>query len=146
MNREAGLGKFISAQDGIYESALEELKAGMKYGHWMWFEFPQIDGLGNSQNVRLYGVSNLDYARLYIEHPVLGSRLIACAEALPAIEHCSAGEILGEVDALKLKSSMTLFDNASPEEDTVFAQALVRFFRGRRCLFTMEKTGDICQP
>ena len=82
MNGEAGLGKFISAQDGIYESALEELKAGMKYGHWTWLVFPQIDGLGNSPNARLYGINNLDEARLYLGHPVLGSRLVACAEAL----------------------------------------------------------------
>jgi uncharacterized protein (DUF1810 family) len=95
MNGEAGLEKFIRAQEGIYESVLEELKAGMKYEHWMWFVFPQIKGLGNSPNARLYGINNLDEARLYLGHPVLGSRLIACAEALLAIEHCSAGENSG---------------------------------------------------
>ncbi len=141
MNSEEGLGKFISAQDGIYESALEELKAGMKYGHWMWFVFLQIKELGNSQTARLYGLSDLPDARLCLGHPVLGSRLIACAEALLAIEHCCAGEILGDTDALKLRSSMTLFDNASQEKDTVFTQVLGKFFHGNRCQFTMKKTG-----
>ena len=85
----------------------------MKYDHWMWFVFPQIKGLGNSQTARLYGLRDLPDARLHRGHPVLGSRLIACAEALLAIEHCSGGKILGDTDALKLRSSMTIFDNAS---------------------------------
>ena len=125
------LQRFLDAQDGggTYERALAELRAGRKTTHWMWFVFPQRAGLGQSETSRRYAIASPAEARAYAEHPVLGSRLVACAEALLAHEDKSAREILGEVDAVKLRSSMTLFAAVAPEQPA-FGEVLDRYFDG----------------
>ncbi len=125
------LQRFLDAQDrgGTYERALAELRAGRKASHWMWFVFPQRAGLGLSEMSRTYAIASPAEARAYVEHPVLGPRLVECAEALLAHEGRSAREIMGETDAVKLRSSMTLFARAVPEQ-TVFAAVLDRYFEG----------------
>jgi uncharacterized protein (DUF1810 family) len=123
------LQRFIAAQDsgGAYERALAELRAGRKTSHWMWFVFPQIAGLGRSEMSRRYAIASLDEAREYLAHPVLGPRLVECSQALLKHEGRSATEILGEIDATKLRSSMTLFHRAGGK---VFEQVLERYFDG----------------
>jgi uncharacterized protein (DUF1810 family) len=126
------LQRFLEAQDacGTYERALAELRAGRKTSHWMWFVFPQIAGLGRSPTAQAYAIGSLDEARTYLANPVLGPRLRECTAALLAAPpDTTAVEILGAIDALKLRSSMTLFARAAPEE-TLFAQALERFYGG----------------
>ncbi|HEX8752851.1 MAG TPA: DUF1810 domain-containing protein [Solirubrobacterales bacterium] len=127
------LQRFLDAQDagGTYERALAELRAGRKTSHWMWFVFPQVAGLGQSAMSRRYAIASPAEARAYLEHPVLGPRLVESARALLAHGELSAEEILGGIDAVKLRSSMTLFAAASPEEP-VFAEVLDRFYDGRR--------------
>jgi len=127
------LERFVAAQDsgGTYERALRELRAGRKTSHWMWFVFPQVAGLGHSPMARQYAISSLEEARAYLAHPVLGARLRECAEALLAAQDRSAREILGDVDALKLRSSMTLFARAAPD-DLLFETVLDRFYDGER--------------
>ncbi len=125
------LERFTAAQDqhGTYQRATAELRAGRKVSHWMWFVFPQIEGLGLSAISRQYAISSLDEARAYLAHPVLGPRLIAAASIIAAAEGTTAEQILGPVDALKLRSSMTLFAAANPGEP-VFAEVLVKYFEG----------------
>lgn len=105
------LQRFVEAQDegSTYERALGELRAGRKTSHWMWFVFPQIAGLGQSAMSQRYAIESLEEAQAYLDHPVLGPRLVECAQALLAHEGLTAREILGEIDAVKLRSSMTLF-------------------------------------
>jgi len=125
------LQRFVAAQDaaGTYDRATAELRGGRKTSHWMWFIFPQIAGLGYSPASRTYAISSLDEARAYLAHPVLGARLIECATILTRVPGRSAEQILGEVDALKLRSCVTLFMQAAPEEP-VFGQVLDRYFDG----------------
>ena len=124
------LDRFVDAQAGVYEGALAELRVGRKSGHWMWFVFPQIAGLGLSDTSRRYAIRDLDEARAYLGHPVLGSRLRVCAAALlDAPPGRRAEEILGGIDAVKLRSSMTLFHRAEPTEP-LFGRVLDRFFDG----------------
>lgn len=134
------LQRFIAAQDaaGTYERALSELRAGHKRSHWIWFVFPQIAGLGNSANARTYAVSSLAEAKAYVANPVLGRRLLECAGALIEVEATSAVKILGETDARKLRSSMTLFAAAAPDE-LLFAQVLDRYFDGATDVATMQR-------
>jgi uncharacterized protein (DUF1810 family) len=126
-----GLERFVAAQSagGTYEHALAELRRGTKTSHWMWFVFPQIAGLGQSPTSRRYAISSLDEARAYLEHPVLGPRMLECAGAVSATQGRSAAQIFGAVDARKLRSSMTLFLRAGPEEP-VFQRVLDRYFDG----------------
>jgi len=126
-----GLRRFVDAQDqaNTYEHALDELRAGHKRSHWMWFVFPQIAGLGHSPMARTYAISSLAEANAYLDHPALGPRLLECARALLAVAERSAVEILGEVDAVKLRSSMTLFAIAAPGEP-LFREVLDRFYDG----------------
>ena len=126
-----GLERFVAAQDhaGTFDAALAELRAGRKRSHWMWFVFPQIAGLGQSPTSRRYAISSLEEAREYLAHPVLGPRLIECAGIVAATEGRTAEQIFGEIDAMKLRSSATLFLRAAPEEP-VFGQVLGRFFDG----------------
>lgn len=128
---EPDLERFVRAQDegGTYARALEELSAGRKTSHWMWFVFPQLDGLGRSATARAYAVSGLEEARAYLAHPVLGPRLRECCEALLAVEGRTAEQVLGSVDAMKLRSSMTLFARSAPDE-TLFETVLERYFAG----------------
>lgn len=123
------LERFVDAQRATYDGALRELRSGRKNGHWIWFVFPQIAGLGRSKMSRVYAIESLDEARAYLAHPVLGPRLRACAAAVLAVRGQSAEEILGAIDAMKLRSSMTLFDRAAPG-DTLFREVLARFFDG----------------
>jgi uncharacterized protein (DUF1810 family) len=125
------LGRFVAAQDrgGTYQRALAELRAGLKVSHWTWFVFPQIAGLGFSAMAREYAISSLAEARAYLAHPVLGGRLAECAGALIAVDGKSAEDILGPVDAMKVRSSMTLFQAAAPGE-AIFADVLGRYFGG----------------
>src|SRR4051794_33236081 len=122
------LGRFVSAQEAVYESVLSELRAGRKTRHWMWFVFPQIAGLGRSPTARHYAISSLDEARAYLAHPVLGPRLVQCAEVLTGLSSLSAREIFGDIDALKLRSSMTLFARAADID--VFGRVLDQYFGG----------------
>jgi uncharacterized protein (DUF1810 family) len=125
------LQRFVDAQDqaGTYDRALAELRAGRKRSHWIWFVFPQIAGLGRSPMALTYAISSLDEAQAYLEHPVLGPRLAEGTRAL--LEHTDkpATEILGGIDAIKLRSSMTLFARAAPDEP-LFRQVLDAFFDG----------------
>jgi uncharacterized protein (DUF1810 family) len=125
------LRRFVAAQDagGTYDHAAAELRAGRKTSHWMWFIFPQIAGLGYSPASRMYAITSLEEARAYLAHPVLGGRLIECATILTGVTGCTAEQILGEVDALKLRSSITLFMHAAPGEP-VFRQILDQYFGG----------------
>jgi uncharacterized protein (DUF1810 family) len=123
------LQRFIDAQDGVYETALAELRAGSKQSHWMWFIFPQLRGLGLSPTAHLYGLVSLDEARSYLRHPLLGVRLHQCVEALvPWATRRSAEQIFGPVDAMKLRSSLTLFDKI--ESNGPFGESLTAFFNG----------------
>jgi uncharacterized protein (DUF1810 family) len=125
------LQRFVAAQDagGTYDQAAAELRAGRKTSHWMWFIFPQIAGLGYSPVSRMYAITSLDEARAYLAHPVLGARLIECATVLTGLTGRTAEQIFGEVDALKLRSSITLFMRAAPGEP-VFRQVLDQYFGG----------------
>jgi uncharacterized protein (DUF1810 family) len=123
------LNRFLVEQQHIYAGVLEELRRGRKTGHWIWYIFPQLAGLGSSQMSRDFAIGSLDEARAYLAHPVLGSRLRECAEALLSIEGRSAEEILGSVDAMKVRSCMTLFQRAAPNEP-VFTRVLDRFYGG----------------
>ncbi len=123
--------RFLDAQDDgrTYEQALSELRRGRKRSHWMWFVLPQLAGLGSSPTARHYALASLDEARAYAVHPVLGPRLVACATALTELPGSDPVAVLGSIDALKLRSSMTLFARAAPEEP-VFARVLAQYFDG----------------
>lgn len=125
------LGRFVAAQQGgVYDAALGELRRGSKVGHWMWFIFPQVAGLGLSAMSQRYAITSLDEARAYLAHPVLGPRLRECTQAMAETAGRSAAQILGDIDAIKLRSSLTLFHRADPDEP-VFAAALQRYFDGQ---------------
>jgi uncharacterized protein (DUF1810 family) len=125
------LERFVQAQDagGTYEQALGELRDGRKRSHWMWFVFPQIAGLGRSSTAQHYAIADLDEAQAYLAHPVLGPRLLECAHALTELETDDPVDVLGSIDAMKLRSSMTLFARAAPEEP-VFREVLDQYFGG----------------
>jgi uncharacterized protein (DUF1810 family) len=125
------LGRFVAAQDagGSYQHAVAELRSGRKTSHWMWYVFPQIAGLGQSPTSRLYAISSADEASAYLAHPVLGPRLRECAELLTGLSGRTAEQIFGGIDAMKLRSAMTLFRHASPDEP-VFRQVLDHYFGG----------------
>lgn len=121
--------RFVTAQQGAFDGALAEIQRGRKRGHWMWFVFPQLAGLGRSAMAHYYAIGSLDEARAYLGHPLLGERLRACVEALQDLVDGNAVEIFGEVDALKLRSSLTLFVAAGGGR--LFDAALERWFDGR---------------
>lgn len=126
------LNRFTDAQERVYDRALAELRNGRKRTHWMWYIFPQIDGLGHSPTAKYYAVKSAEEARQYLNHPVLVSRLQECAEALLALEDRSAVEVFGYPDTSKLKSSMTLFASVSENPDSVFARVLDKYYQGER--------------
>jgi uncharacterized protein (DUF1810 family) len=135
------LERFVAAQDraGTYHQAVAELRAGRKRSHWMWFVFPQSAGLGSSPMARDFAIRSLAEARAYLTHPVLGPRLAECARILnAAADGTSASEILGPVDAMKLRSSMTLFAAAAPEEKA-FTDVLAKYFDGQPDEATLER-------
>jgi uncharacterized protein (DUF1810 family) len=125
------LERFVTAQAPIYIAALAELQAGRKRSHWMWFVFPQLQGLGHSAMAYRYGIGSLDEARAYLAHPLLGPRLVECTLAVLAIKGQSLHSIFGSPDDMKFRSSMTLFSLAANEGETVFQQALDRYCDGR---------------
>ena len=125
-----GLQRFVEAQDRIYESACNELALGEKTSHWMWFIFPQLKGLGRSPIAKHYGIESAAEALAYWQHPVLGKRLLTCAQLVLAQRNTTAHDIFGSPDDLKFKSSLTLFAQVAPQEP-VFKQALERFFGGK---------------
>jgi uncharacterized protein (DUF1810 family) len=124
------LQRFVEAQEGVYASVLRELRAGRKTTHWIWFIFPQLAGLGRSEMSLRYGIASLDEARAYLDHPVLGPRLRECVGAVLATSDKTADQIFGSLDAMKVRSSMTLFHRAAPDEP-LFAEVLDRFYADR---------------
>ena len=131
------LQRFVTAQAGVHDQALDELRRGRKQSHWMWFVFPQIAGLGSSPTALFYAVRSLDEARAYLAHPVLGPRLREAAAAVNAVENRSAHEIFGSPDDLKFRSSMTLFHEAAPDEP-LFRAALDKYSGGAPDVRTLE--------
>jgi len=129
MDDQFVFSRFVVAQDsgGTYARATAELRAGRKTSHWMWFVFPQIAGLGFSETSRRYAISSLDEARAYLAHEVLGPRLLECSGIVASLTGSTAEQIFGHVDAQKLRSSMTLFLRAAPDQ-TVFAEVLALYF------------------
>lgn len=145
--RSDGLERFVVAQALCYGAVRDELRAGRKTSHWMWFVFPQLAQLGRSETAKLYGLDDAAEARAYALHPVLGPRLAECADAVLATGGRTAHQIFGSPDDLKLCSSMTLFERAWPELH-VFADVLDRFYEGRRDPMTtalLDRTGPHAQ-
>jgi uncharacterized protein (DUF1810 family) len=126
---EHDLSRFVEAQRSTYERALSELRSGRKRAHWMWYVFPQLAGLGRSAMSRRYAIADAEEAKAFLEHPVLGPRLVECASAVLGIDGRSAYEIFGSPDDLKLRSCATLFARASPA-GSVFAALLAKYFGG----------------
>lgn len=131
------LNRFINAQQSIYESVLSELKNGRKRTHWMWYIFPQLDGLGSSSTAKQYAIKSLEEARQYLKHPILGKRLLECSEATFAVDRRSVSDIFGYPDNLKLKSSMTLFACIA-EQNSIFVRILDKYFNGERDALTLQ--------
>ena len=136
----SSLEKFVSAQKRDYATALQEIRNGRKRSHWIWYIFPQVQGLGMSSTAQFYGIKDLEEAKDYMEHPVLGPRLIEISEALLGLESSNPGAVMGFPDDLKLCSSMTLFELAAPEEN-VFSKVLEKFYGGRRDELTLRILG-----
>ena len=132
-----GLVRFVAAQDGVHEIALAEIRRGAKRSHWMWFVFPQIAGLGHSVMAQRYAIASLAEARAYLAHPLLGERLRTCVAALQALRTTSAEAVFGGIDAMKLRSSLTLFEAAGGGPD--FADALDRWFGAARDPATLAR-------
>ena len=128
--------RFLRAQESVYNGALQELRRGKKTGCWMWFLFPQLRGLGESPMSFVYGLQDLEEAKAYLVHPVLGRRLTECCEVLLTHEDKSVVDIFGEIDARKLRSSMTLFSLVC-EENSVFCKVLDQFFCGQHDSLTL---------
>lgn len=131
------LQRFVDAQAPVWDDVHGELCQARKRSHWMWFVFPQLAALGRSRTARFYGISGIDEARAYIEHPLLGARLQECCALLLNAREVSARDIFGEVDAMKLRSCLTLFEAASPQA-TIFRECLDRYFAGERDPLTRE--------
>ena len=132
------LDRFLSAQAPVIEDVLAELRAGRKQTHWMWFIFPQLKGLGRSWMAEKFGISSREEAQAYLDHPVLGSRLLECVRLVNLIEGRSAEDILGSVDTLKFRSSMTLFAAISGK-DSIFTTALTKYFNGQPDPLTLDR-------
>ena len=131
------LGRFVRAQQGDYERALAEIRSGRKRSHWMWYIFPQLQGLGFSATSRRYAIKSLDEAKAYLTHPVLGPRLIACCEAALGVTGRSALQVFGAPDDMKLRSSATLFERVAPV-GSVFEQVLEKYFGAERDQVTLR--------
>lgn len=125
------LDRFLKAQEDMYDAALDELKSGRKRSHWIWFIFPQLAGLGQSPTAQYYGIKSLDEAAAYLKHPVLGGRLHESLKVLQTLEQTNADQIFGELDAMKFRSSLTLFAEADGA-DPIVEGALQRWFGGRK--------------
>ncbi|MFV9657497.1 DUF1810 domain-containing protein [Pseudomonas sp. NY15366] len=138
MNDPFDLARFVEAQRRDYQQALDELRAGAKRSHWIWYVFPQLRGLGRSEMAEHYAISGLDEARAYLAHPLLGPRLEDCARALLSHRGRSARQIMGSPDDLKLRSSMTLFHAAAPTQP-LFAEVLQAFYDGEQDAATLQR-------
>lgn len=132
------LQRFVEAQNPVYEQVRSELSNGQKRGHWMWFVFPQIEGLGHSPLAKKFAIHSRDEARAYLEHPILGARLKECTELVLLVQERSIGEILGYPDDVKFRSSMTLFASVT-SGNQVFKEALARYFDGEPDPLTLER-------
>jgi len=136
-NDPFNLNRFVVAQEPVYARVLSELENGQKHSHWMWYIFPQVDGLGFSATSKLYAIKSVDEARAYLNHPVLGPRLRECAQAVLAVEGRTASEIFGYPDDRKLKSCATLFTSVS-NPGSVFERILQKHFDGERDVRTLQ--------
>ena len=132
------LDRFVAAQDAVYQQAIAELRSGRKRSHWMWFIFPQIAGLGSSPTAQFYAIRDRAEAQSYLEHAVLGPRLVECVEAVLAVTGATAAEVFGYPDDLKLRSSATLFAEISPP-GSVFDRLLAKYYDGIRDPLTLER-------
>jgi uncharacterized protein (DUF1810 family) len=135
--KENNLQRFVDAQQEVYEQALSQIKGGRKQSHWMWFVFPQIDGLGYSEISKRYGIKSMAEAEAYLQHPLLGVRLLQISEALLQLGSSDAHQIFGSPDDLKLKSSMTLFSSL-PNAPAIFRKVLDKFFAGAKDAKTLK--------
>ena len=135
------LQRFVDAQEPMIHQVLAELRRGRKYGHWIWFIFPQLKGLGRSSTSEFYGVSCLDEAKAYLQHRILGPRLVECTKLVNAVEGSAAEAIFGEIDAMKFRSCMTLFAQADPGI-RCFTQALEKYFEGDTDPLTIKCLGE----
>jgi uncharacterized protein (DUF1810 family) len=131
------LARFVDAQGSDIDQVLAELRTGRKRGHWMWFVFPQLKGLGHSGMAERYGIASRAEAQAYLDHPVLGARLRECTRLVNQVEGRSVDEIFGYPDNLKFRSSMTLFAQAAPD-DPIFAEAIRKYFGGQGDPLTLE--------
>ena len=138
MNDHYDLNRFVDAQNPVYDQVCAELRLGNKTGHWMWFIFPQLKGLGHSHLASWFGISSLEEAQAYLRHSTLGSRLIDCTKLVTNIEEQTIEQILGSPDDLKFRSSMTLFAQATPDNQ-VFEDALQKYFGGQYDPLTLER-------
>jgi uncharacterized protein (DUF1810 family) len=132
------LRRFVDAQDPVFEQVCKELTAGQKRGHWMWFIFPQLRGLGHSEMTIRFGISSRDEAEAYLKHPILGSRLRECTRLVMLVEERSISQIFGYPDDLKFRSSMTLFSSTT-SENQIFKDALQKGFAGEPDRLTVER-------
>jgi len=139
MSDETSLDRFVEAQTLAYATALAEIRRGAKRSHWMWFVFPQIAGLGRSSTARHFAIRSLDEARAYLDHPVLGPRYLECVAALQDLTISDPVAVFGDVDATKLRSSLTLFESARP--NSLIAAAIDRWFGGTRDPLTLRQLG-----
>ena len=138
MNDRYQLQRFLDAQAPVYATVCDELRAGRKRSHWMWFIFPQLQGLGSSATAQHFAIASLDEARAYLAHPVLGARLRECAALVAAVDGRSIEDIFGYPDDMKFRSSMTLFSQAALDE-AVFAQCLEKYFGGEPDKLTLDR-------
>ena len=138
VNDPFDLQRFVNAQNPVYQQVCAELRNGRKQGHWMWFIFPQLRGLGHSQMATAFGIASRHEAEAYLSHPVLGPRLRECTQLVNLVEGRSITEILGYPDDLKFRSSMTLFGQVA-SDNQVFNQALEKYFGGERDPLTLKR-------
>jgi uncharacterized protein (DUF1810 family) len=139
MDDPHNLQRFVDAQSSVYAQVCSELREGRKRTHWMWFIFPQIEGLGHSEMASRFAISSLNEALAYLEHPILGPRLRDCTRLVNQVEGRSIDQIFGYPDDLKFRSSMTLFAQAARDEDQVFDEVLQKYFAGQPDPATLER-------
>lgn len=139
------LSRFLQAQEDSYEQALAEIRSGLKQTHWMWYIFPQLDGLAVSATAKHYSIKSIEEAKAYLQHPILGVRLLACAEAVMGVEGRTAKVIFGAPDDLKLRSCATLFACVAPA-GSVFERLLRKYYQGERDSVTLELLGISPEP